>query len=460
MFKTDRKIHFVGIGGIGMSGIAEVLLNLGYKVSGSDLRSSPITERLEALGAKIYLGHSPENVGDSFVVVISSAVNDDNPEVVTAQNNLIPVIPRAEMLAELMRMKYSVAVAGVHGKTTTTSLVACILSEGGLDPTVVVGGKLGKIGSNARLGQGKFLVAEADESDGSFLLLAPSIAVVTNIDREHMNHYGTDEAMEDAFVDFANKVPFYGAVVLCLEDQRVQEVLPRINRRTITYGLSRQADLSTRHVSMAEGKTTFEVLRNQVPIAEVKLSLPGQHNVLNALAAFSVGLELGVKPEVIARALSGFDGVDRRSQIKGEGRGIMVVDDYAHHPTEIEAMLSGMREAWDRRIIAIFQPHRYSRTQDLAERFSTAFYGADILFVTDIYPAGEKPIDGISGETLAERIRAHGHRSVTYVGKIDDAAEAVLEVAKEGDLIVTLGAGNIWQISEALVDTLQEGGDG
>jgi UDP-N-acetylmuramate--alanine ligase len=458
MFKTDRKIHFVGIGGIGMSGIAEVLLTLGYRVSGSDIRRSAITDRLETLGANIQIGHRAENVGDSFVVVISSAVSADNPEVVSAHEKLIPVIPRAEMLAELMRMKYGVAVAGAHGKTTTTSMVATILSEAGLDPTVVVGGKIGKLGSNARLGQGKFLVAEADESDGSFLLLAPTVAVITNIDREHMNHYLTEEAIERAFIDFANKVPFYGAVILCLEDARVQGILPCLKRRTITYGLGRQADLYARHITMSGGKTTFEVVKDQKTLAKLTISLPGQHNVLNALAAFCVGLELGAAPETIASALEEFGGVDRRSQIKGEAGGVIVMDDYAHHPTEIEAALKGLREAWDRRIIALFQPHRYSRTQDLAERFHTAFYSADCVFVTDIYPAGEAPIEGVDGQSLVEGIRLHGHRFARHAGNWEEAAAAVAAEAREGDLIVTLGAGNIWQASEKILSILSGSG--
>ncbi len=455
MFKTDRKIHFVGIGGIGMSGIAEVLINLGYRVSGSDMRESPITQRLASLGAEIHIGHATQNVGDSFVVVISSAVGPENPEVVEANEKLIPVIPRAEMLAELMRMKYGVAVAGAHGKTTTTSLVASILSDAGFDPTIVVGGKVGKLGSNARLGQGKFLVAEADESDGSFLLLAPTIAVITNIDREHINHYGTEEAIERAFIDFANKVPFYGAVILCLDDPKVQGILPALKRRTITYGLGRQADLFARHIVMREGKSSFEVVRNGEPIARVSLSLPGQHNVLNALAAFCVGLELGASPEVIAKSLGEFGGVDRRSQVKGTAGGVMVMDDYGHHPTEIEAALKGLRESWDRRIIAIFQPHRYSRTQDLAERFYTAFYNADCLFVADVYAAGESPLDGVDSQALVEGIRQHGHRFARYAGTVEEAAALAAAEAKDGDIVITLGAGNVWQASEKILTLLR-----
>jgi UDP-N-acetylmuramate--alanine ligase len=455
MYRTGRRIHFVGIGGIGMSGIAEVLLNLGHRVSGSDLRTSPVTDRLAGLGAEIFEGHGPDNVGDAFVVVVSSAVKSDNPEVVYANEHLIPVIPRAEMLAELMRMKYGVAVAGTHGKTTTTSLVATVLDEAGFDPTVVVGGKVGTLGSNARLGKGRFLVAEADESDGSFLLLAPTVAVITNIDREHMDHYDSEEAIEAAFVEFANKVPFYGAVVVCLDDARVQELLPRFKRRALTYGLSGQADISARHLVQANGRTHFEVLVSGDPVGEVDLSLPGEHNVLNALAAFGVCLELGASPEAIVKALSGFGGVDRRSQVKGEANGVLVVDDYGHHPTEIQAILKGLREAYDRPLVALFQPHRYSRTQDLAERFHTCFYDADRVYVTDVYAAGETPIPGVDAVSLVEGIRAHGHRAVGYLpDALEGAAELVAEL-KPGDLLVTLGAGNIWQAGEMVLSSLR-----
>jgi len=445
----------VGIGGIGMSGIAEVLLNLGYRVSGSDLRESPITQRLASLGARIALGHAPEHLGDASVVVTSSAVRPDNPEVLEAHRRLVPVIPRAEMLAELMRMKYAVAVAGAHGKTTTTSLVAAVLSEGGLDPTVVVGGRLASLESNARLGQGEFLVAEADESDGSFLLLFPTVAVITNIDREHMEHYGDDAALETAFVDFANKVPFYGAVVACLDDPRVQSVLPRIRKRTLTYGLSAQADVSARQVKREAGASHFEVLLRGQPLARVALALPGEHNVLNALAAVAVGTELAVAPEVIARALSGFSGVDRRSQVIGEAGGVLVMDDYAHHPAELQATLRGLREAYGRRVVAVFQPHRYSRTRDLHERFLTSFYGADVLVVTDIYAAGEAALPDVTATGLVEGIRAHGHKEVEFVPELARVPEFLEPRLQEGDLVVTLGAGNVWQAGEALLRRLR-----
>ena len=455
MYRRDHRIHFVGIGGIGMSGIAEVLLNLGYRVSGSDLKDSSIVQRLTALGARIALGHAPENLGDASVVVVSSAVHGENPEVLEAHRRLVPVIPRAEMLAELMRMKYSVAVAGAHGKTTTTSMVASVLSEAGLDPTVVVGGRLASLGSNARLGQGEFLVAEADESDGSFLFLFPTVAVITNIDREHMEHYGTEEALEDAFVSFANKVPFYGATIVCLDDPRLQSLLPRIRKRTLSYGLAAQADVSARHLGRSQGRTTFEVVCAGQPAGEVSLGIPGRHNVLNALAAFTVGRELGVDAERLCRALSAFSGVDRRSQVLGEASGILVMDDYAHHPAEIQATLSGLREAYERRVVAVFQPHRYSRTRDLYDRFLTAFYGADALVVTDIYAAGEKPLDGVEAADLAEGIRTHGHRDVEHVPDLARVPEFLEPRLAEGDLVVTLGAGNVWQAGEALLKRLR-----
>ncbi len=455
MYRREQHIHFVGIGGIGMSGIAEVLLNLGYRVSGSDLKASATTARLVKLGARVALGHAGEHLGDASVVVISSAVKADNPEVAEAHRRLVPVIPRAEMLAELMRMKYAVAVAGAHGKTTTTSLVATVLSEAKLDPTVVVGGKLKSLGTNARLGQGEFLVAEADESDGSFLLLHPTVAVITNVDREHMEHYGSDEALDDAFVAFANKVPFYGAVVACLDDPRVQALLPRLRKRTVTYGMAAQANVSARHVVRREGHTRFEVLVGSVPVGKVALGIPGQHNVLNALAAIAVALELGVDAGVACQALSGFAGVERRSQVIGEAAGVLVMDDYGHHPTEIQAVLKGLREAYDRRVVAVFQPHRFSRTRDLRERFLTAFYSADAVVVTDIYAAGEAPLPGVTAADLVEGIRAHGHRDVAYLPDLAGVPEALAPTLRDGDLVVTLGAGNVYQVGEALLARLK-----
>jgi len=458
MYRKGARLHFVGIGGIGMSGIAEVLLTMGYRVSGSDLKGSAITERLKSLGATVYTGHSPENIGDSFVVVTSSAVGPDNPEVRWAHELMVPVIPRAEMLSELMRMKYGVAVAGTHGKTTTTSLVGAVLTEAGLDPTIVVGGKVGKLGSNAKLGQGNFLVAEADESDGSFLCLSPTVSVITNIDREHMDHYGSEEAMENAFVEFANRIPFYGALVVCLDDPRIQALMPRFGRRTVTYGLTGQVDVWARHVVQEKGRTRFEIIHRGVSAGTVELGIPGIHNVLNSLAAFAVGVELDVGHSTIVSALSGFTGVDRRSEVKGEAGGVFVMDDYGHHPTEVQAVLQGVRDSYDRRVVALFQPHRFSRTLDLAERFYTAFYGADILLVTDIYAAGEKPLPGVSAEALAEGIRNHGHRAVRYVGNLEAAAVELLAAVRPGDIAITLGAGNVWQAGESLLERLKGGG--
>ncbi|RMG87602.1 MAG: UDP-N-acetylmuramate--L-alanine ligase [Candidatus Dadabacteria bacterium] len=458
MYRKDHRIHFVGIGGIGMSGIAEVLLNLGYRVSGSDLRETPITRRLAALGARVHRGHAAEHVGDATVVVVSSAVSPENPEVAEAHRRGIPVIPRAEMLAELMRMKYAVAVAGAHGKTTTTSMVGAVLTEAGLDPTVVVGGRLRSAGTNAVLGRGEFLVAEADESDGSFLALVPTVAVITNIDREHMNHYGSEEALERAFVDFANKVPFYGAVVVCLDDPRVQALLPEIRKRVIPYGLSAQAEVSARAIETSGARTRFEVLVRGTPVGSVDLAVPGLHNVRNALAAVAVAEELGVDPGLACRALSAFQGVERRSQVVGEAAGVVVVDDYGHHPTEIQAVLAALKEAYGRRVVAVFQPHRYTRTADLLDRFATCFYDADTVLVTDLYAAGEAPIEGVTAEALVESLRTHGHRDARYAGALEGVPEAVAEAAGPGDLVVTLGAGSIGSLGGRILERL--GGEG
>ncbi len=458
MYRKDHRIHFVGIGGIGMSGIAEVLLNLGYRVSGSDLRETPITRRLAALGARVHRGHAAEHVGDATVVVVSSAVSPENPEVAEAHRRGIPVIPRAEMLAELMRMKYAVAVAGAHGKTTTTSMVGAVLTEAGLDPTVVVGGRLRSAGTNAVLGRGEFLVAEADESDGSFLALVPTVAVITNIDREHMNHYGSEEALERAFVDFANKVPFYGAVVVCLDDPRVQALLPEVRKRVIPYGLSAQAEVSARAIETSGARTRFEVLVRGTPVGSVDLAVPGLHNVRNALAAVAVAEELGVDPGLACRALSAFQGVERRSQVVGEAAGVVVVDDYGHHPTEIQAVLAALKEAYGRRVVAVFQPHRYTRTADLLDRFATCFYDADTVLVTDLYAAGEAPIEGVTAEALVESLRTHGHRDARYAGALEGVPEAVAEAAGPGDLVVTLGAGSIGSLGGRILERL--GGEG
>ncbi|MBK6846106.1 MAG: UDP-N-acetylmuramate--L-alanine ligase [Proteobacteria bacterium] len=453
MFKSRvRRIHFVGIGGIGMSGIAEVLLNLGYQVSGSDLRVSETTQRLTQLGGRVLLGHEGRHVEQADVVVVSSAVQRDNPEVQAALRLAIPVIPRAEMLAELMRLKLGLAVAGSHGKTTTTSMIAAVLDEAGLDPTVVIGGKVNSLGSNARLGQGDYLVAEADESDGSFLKLSPTLAVVTNIDPEHMDHYGTIERLEETFLTFVNKVPFYGLAVLCLECERVQGLLPRIEKRHVTYGFRSQADYSARDV-VADGPTMrFTPLRRGVAAAPITLQMVVRHNVLNALAVLAVADELEVPHEVARRALEGFRGVQRRFTIRGEVDGLTVVDDYGHHPTEIRATLAGARAAFQRRIVAVFQPHRYSRVRDQWEGFATAFYDADRVLVTPIYAAGEAPQPGISAEALAEAMRTHGHRDVLLCASLDEGVALLAQSVAPGDLVITLGAGDVWKVGQRLLD--------
>jgi UDP-N-acetylmuramate--alanine ligase len=455
MFFKPQHLHFTGIGGIGMSGIAEVLLNLGYKISGSDLKLSATTEHLAQLGAKVFEGHDAENVDSAKAVVVSSAVDPSNPEVVEARRRGIPVIPRGELLAELMRLKYGIAIAGSHGKTTTTSMTAAILS--GLDPTVVVGGKVASMGgSNARVGHSDFLVVESDESDGSFLKLSPILAVVTNIDREHLDHYSGIEEIRAAFQEFTNKVPFYGAAILCLDDENVQQILPSINRRTITYGRSSQADLRITEPFTGHFESRFHVSSKGRDLGEFRLRIPGPHNILNATAAIAIGLELDVKVDDIREALAGFTGVERRFQTRGEAAGVTVIDDYGHHPTEIRATLAAARLCNFRRIHAIFQPHRYSRTQALLDEFARSFHQADSVYVLDIYAASEKPIHGISSELLAERMRDFGHRSVKYSGTIDKAIDSVLKNVAEGDVILTLGAGNVWQAGEKLLERLRQ----
>ena len=458
MFKKIRRIHFVGIGGIGMSGIAEVLHNLGYAVSGSDSRESETTRRLASLGVAVQIGHRAENASDQDVVVRSSAVGQDNVEILAARHQLIPVIQRAEMLAELMRMKYGVAVAGTHGKTTTTSMVATVLAHGGLDPTVVIGGRLGALGSNAKLGRGDFLVAEADESDGSFLSLSPTIAVVTTIDAEHLDFYRDLAHLQDTFVTFINKVPFYGLAVLCLDQENIQTILPRVEKRYITYGLRSQADFLARDISFKALTSDCRVFRKGDLLGRLSLNVPGLHNVYNALAAVAVGMDLDLPFPVIRAALAEFTGVDRRFQVRGEAGGIMVVDDYAHHPAELQATLNAAKDGFGRRVIAVFQPHRYTRTQALLAEFSTAFYQADHLFVTEIYPAGERPIPGVSGQQIAEGVIGHGHKHVTYVPEKAALAPAVLAEARPGDMVVTLGAGDIWRIGVDVLERLRAGG--
>ena len=449
-----RQIHMVGIGGAGMSGIAEVLLNMGYRVTGSDIRETKVTKRLASLGCRIHYGHSPENVEGADVVVVSSAIREDNPEVRAAREQAIPVIPRAEMLAELMRVKYGVAVAGAHGKTTTTSMIAAVLAQGGLDPTVVIGGRLKGLGGGARLGEGDFMVAEADESDGSFLRLSPTVAVVTNIDREHIDFYGDMDHLKEAFLEFMNKVPFYGSAILSMDDEHLQELIPHLRKRYITYGLSSQADVRAEEVERGRWEVSFSVTFREEGLGRIRLPLPGLHNVYNALAAVACGLELEIPFPLIEEALSSFSGVERRFQRKGEVDGVLVIDDYAHHPTEIKATLATARNL-GRRVIALFQPHRYSRVKDLFEEFLTAFYDADLLFVTEIYPAGEEPVEGVNAEGLYRGIREHGHRKVQFVPEKERLVPTLLPILSPGDVVITLGAGNIYEVAEELLEELR-----
>jgi UDP-N-acetylmuramate--alanine ligase len=431
-----------------MSGIAELLLNLGYQVSGSDLKPSPVTERLSALGGRISIGHRAENVHAANVVVTSSAVRPENVEVVEARRLQIPVIPRAEMLAELMRLKYGIAVAGAHGKTSTTSIVATVLVQAGLDPTVVIGGRLNALGSNAKLGKGDFLVAEADESDGSFLKLSPTIAIITNIDREHLDHYAGLAEIQNAFVAFVNKVPFYGAAILCLDDPNVRAILPRVERRSVTYGMDSSADLAASQVVFSGFGCSYEVRHRGNRLGLVSLQIPGRHSVLNSLAALAAGLELEIGFEDIAAALAAFQNADRRFQVKGKLDDILVVDDYGHHPTEILATLDAARGACSRRIVAVFQPHRYTRTRALADEFARAFDQADILVVLPIYAAGEDALPGVNAEDLVERIRRHGHRDVSFAADFAGARQVLLDRLRSGDLLITLGAGDVWKIGD------------
>ncbi len=458
MYKKNKQIHFVGIGGIGMSGIAELLLNLGYQVSGSDLNDTAITRRLKELGGKVFKGHASGSIEGADVVVTSTAVTPDNPEVVAAREAGIPVIRRAEMLAELMRLKkFGIGVAGSHGKTSTTSFIGDILAEAGLDPTVVIGGKVNSLGSNAKLGEGEFLVAEADESDGSFLHLSPVVEVITNIDLEHLDYYAGIEEIKAVFLEFINKIPFYGAVILCLDDRNITDLLPQIEKRVITYGLTAQADINTRKVKKEGFGVRFNVYNGGNILGEVSLKFPGMHNVYNALAAVAVGLELEIDFEIIARALSNFSGVQRRLQLKGEEQGVTVIDDYGHHPTEIKATLSALRDAWpNRRLVVMFQPHRYTRTKALFSEFTTAFYDADVLILTDIYPASEEPIEGITSEKLIEAIKARGQRKVYLAESVAALPDAVWPHLEEDDVVVSLGAGNIYQAGEQLLDLLRE----
>jgi UDP-N-acetylmuramate--alanine ligase len=454
MFQKIQHIHFIGIGGAGMSGIAEVLLTLGYRVTGSDLAHSDTVKRLEHLGGKVFIGHHPENIQGAQVIVVSSAIASENAEVLEARRRLIPVIPRAEMLAELMRLKYGIAIAGAHGKTTTTSLVAAVLGQGGLDPTAVIGGRLNSVGSHAKLGQGEFLVAEADESDGTFLKLSPTIAVVTTVDREHLDYYGDMDRIKNAFLEFINKVPFYGVAVLCLDDEHLQAILPRVVKRTLTYGMTSQADLVASDTKLKEWGSCFTVHYRQRPLGKFELGIPGLHNIYNAMAAIGVGLELEIPLNAIRQALAEFSGVERRFQLIGEKRGVMVVDDYGHHPTEIKATLAAAKAGWGKRLLVAFQPHRFSRTRDLMNEFATAFYQADLLFLTEIYPAGEAPIEEVTGEGLARTIRGHGHKEVFFISEKDQIADQMLSHIRPGDLVLTLGAGDIWKVGRSIIERL------
>jgi UDP-N-acetylmuramate--alanine ligase len=459
MFAKIQRIHFVGIGGIGMSGIAEVLLTLGYKVSGSDLKLSPVTERLSELGAIIFEGHRAENITGAEVVVASSAINRGNPEVAGAHERHIPVIQRAEMLAELMRLKYGIAIAGMHGKTTTTSMVAAVLAAGGLDPTVVVGGRVDALGSNARLGKSHYLVAEADESDRSFLKLSPILAVVTNIDREHMDCYRDMADVEQAFIDFADRVPFYGMVVLCNDDERLRNLLPRLARRAITYGQRPDSDFhilgSEIECASHHHTSHFQVEYRGRSLGDFHLQVPGNHNVLNATAAIAVGIGLDVETARIREGLEGFRGVDRRFQLRGRAAEVSVIDDYGHHPTEIRATLAAARQCGFNRIHVVFQPHRYTRTRDLLEEFGAAFADADNVFVLDIYPASELPIPGITGQSVVSAIAKAGATPARHVASFEDAAREAAAAASAGDMVLTLGAGNVSHLGPQVLEQLK-----
>ncbi|MFC1538426.1 UDP-N-acetylmuramate--L-alanine ligase [Candidatus Latescibacterota bacterium] len=452
--KKVKNIHLIGIGGAGMNGIAEILLNLGFMVSGSDLNSTPVTKHLESLGANIFIGHSPDNVSSCDVAVYSSAVKEDNPEIRAARERKIPVIKRPEMLAELMRMKYGICIAGTHGKTTTTSIVGQILTKGDIDPTIIVGGRVTDFGGGAKIGQSHYLVLEADEYDRTFLKLTPVMAVVTNIDLEHLDCYHDIDDIKSAFVQFVNKVPFWGSVILCIDNLGVQSIIPEIERRIITYGVSPQAEIKAVNIVYEGIKTTFDVDANGKDMGSVTLNVPGTHNVRNALAAITIAMEMDIPFKTISDALAEFITVERRFQIIGEKAGIMVVDDYAHHPTEIIASLDGIRTGFNRRIIAIFQPHLFSRTRDFYEDFGRAFMETDILFVTDIYPSREAPIEGVTGKMVSEAANAAGHRCASFIADKKELIDAVADCAESGDIVVTFGAGDINKIGYEFLEVL------
>ncbi len=455
MMNTIKNVHFVGIGGIGMSGIAEILLSQGFSISGSDLAKTDITDRLSSIGMKIYIGHSAENLKEADVVVYSSAVNIENPEVAAAIQRKIPVIKRSEMLAECMRMKYGIGIAGTHGKTTTTSMVGLVLTEAGIDPTIIVGGKLSGLGgTNARLGKSEFIVVEADEFDGTFLQLTPSIAAITTLEKEHLDTYKDLDDIKTAFVQFANKVPFFGFVVLCLDEPALQDVIPLINKKIFTYGISPQADIQAVDISHKENQSTFTVVYQGAELGKITLRIPGLHNIKNSLVAVCVAKELGVDFETIKRALEKFAGVYRRFEKKYDND-IMVIDDYAHHPTEINATLSGVRGGWKRRLIAVFQPHLYSRTRDFYSEFGRSFLNSDIFICTDVYPAREKPIEGITGNMVAEAAKKIGHKHVIYEPDKNKIPELLNSLYKKDDIVITLGAGDIWKYGEKFIEIIK-----
>jgi UDP-N-acetylmuramate--alanine ligase len=457
MFSSIKKIHFIGIGGIGMSGIAEILIDQGFKVSGSDRALGEVTDRLRSLGAEVFEGHRAENIGpDVDSVVYSSAVMLDNPEIAEAHRRKIPTVRRAEMLAEVMRLKYGIGIAGTHGKTTTTSMVSLVLMEGGLDPTVIVGGKLSGLGgTNARLGKGEFIVVEADEFDRSFLSITPTVAVLTTLETDHLDCYRDLEDIKGAFVQFANKVPFYGFIVMCLDEPALQDIMPHLSKRKIiTYGLTPQADVQAVDIVPKENTVTFTVVRQYVELGSITLQLPGRHNVQNALAAVSVGLELGVPFEKVKAGIDKFTGVFRRWEKKGEAKGIVVYDDYAHHPTECKATLSGVKAGWKKRVVCVFQPHLFSRTRDFYEEFGKAFLLADVLVVTDVYPAREEPIQGVTGELITSAATQFGHKDVHYVKDKSQVVDALTSITRPGDIVVTMGAGDIWKYGELFLQSL------
>ena len=456
MFKSIRKIHFVGIGGIGMSGIAEILMNQGFEVSGSDLNLTEVTKRLCNLGAKIYEGHSPENVKDVDVLVYSSAVIPDNPEVRAAAERSIPIIKRAEMLAETMRMQYGIGIAGTHGKTTTTSMVGLTLTEGEFDPTIIVGGKLSGLGgTNARLGNGDFIVVEADEFDRTFLRLTPTIAAITTLESEHLDTYKDLDDIKSAFIEFANKVPFYGFVVLCLDETALQDIIPHINKTIFTYGTTAQADVRAIDIEHEGFHSEYTVIYKGKELGQIRLNIPGVHYVKNSLVAVTIGMELGIDFKIIKQALEKFTGVYRRFETKYKND-ILVLDDYAHHPTETSATLAGIRAAWDRRLIVVFQPHLYSRTRDFYQDFGRSFLNSDVFICTDVYPAREKPIEGISGEMIANITRKFGHKNVHYVADKNKIPAKLMELKKKDDIIITMGAGDIWKYGEKFVELIKE----